>query len=131
MDGMITLEEALDYDRKRTREGYKEYVNPGLASMMALLDFDKRFVKAEGVVVWDDRGYEYLDFLGGYGALNLGHNPTVVMEALRRVFGVPNILQASLNPLAAALADNLARITPGDLKYSFFATAVPKRWKRP
>ena len=119
MDGMITLEEALGYDRKLTREGYREYVNPGLASMMALLDFDKRFVKAEGVVVWDDRGNEYLDFLGGYGALNLGHNPTVVMEALRKVFGVPNILQASLNPLAAALADNLARITPGNLRYSF------------
>lgn len=123
MDGMITLEEALGYDRKLTREGYREYVNPGLASMMALLDFDKRFVKAEGVVVWDDRGNEYLDFLGGYGALNLGHNPTVVMEALRKVFGVPNILQASLNPLAAALADNLARITPGDLRYSFFCNS--------
>ena len=123
MDEMITLEEALGYDRKRTREGYREYVNSGLAGLMALLDFDKRFVRAEGVKVWDYQGEEYLDFLGGYGALNLGHNPPAVVEALRKVFGVPNILQASLNPLAAALAENLARITPGELKFSFFCNS--------
>ena len=123
MDRLIKLDEALGYDRKRTREGYREYVNPGLVSMMTLLDFDKRFTRAEGVKVWDSRGNAYLDFLGGYGALNFGHNPPVVIEALRRIEGVPNILQASLNPLAAALAENLAMITPGDLKISFFCNS--------
>jgi putrescine aminotransferase len=123
MERLISLEEALVYDRKRTRERYREYVNPGLVSMMALLDFDKRFTRAEGVKVWDSEGKEYLDFLGGYGALNFGHNPPVVVEALRRIGGVPNILQASLNPLAAALAENLATVTPGDLSISFFCNS--------
>jgi putrescine aminotransferase len=123
MKSLIPLDEALNYSRKQVREGYKQYVNPGLANMLALLDFDKRFIRAEGVQVWDQQGEEYLDFLGGYGALNLGHNPEVVIEAVQRVADLPNILQASLNPLAAALAENLARITPGDLKYSFFCNS--------
>ncbi len=123
MDVLISLDEALQYNRKQTREGYKEYVNPGLASLMAMLDFDKRFVQAKGVEVIDEHGEVYLDFLGGYGALNLGHNPTVIHEALKKIAHTPNILQASLNPLAAALAENLARITPGDLKYSFFCNS--------
>jgi putrescine aminotransferase len=42
--------------------------------MLGLLDFDKQFVKAEGVCVWDSKGNKYLDFLGAYGALNTGHN---------------------------------------------------------
>jgi len=123
MERLISLEEVYEYDRKRVRDGYREYINPGMASMLALLDFDKRFVKAEGVKVWDQQGEVYLDFLGGYGALNLGHNPAVVMEAVQKVKDAPNILQASLNPFAAALAENLARITPGDLKYSFFCNS--------
>jgi putrescine aminotransferase len=35
----------------------------------------------------------------------------------------PNLLQASLNPLAAALAHNLAQVTPGDLDRVFFANS--------
>jgi putrescine aminotransferase len=123
MERLISLEEVYEYDRKRVRDGYREYINPGMASMLALLDFDKRFVKAEGVEVWDQQGEVYLDFLGGYGALNLGHNPAVVMEAVQKAKDAPNILQASLNPFAAALAENLACITPGDLKYSFFCNS--------
>ena len=123
MERLISLEKVYEYDRRKVREGYREYINPGMASMLALLDFDKRFVKAEGVKVWDQQGEEYLDFLGGYGALNLGHNPVVVNEAVQKVKDALNILQASLNPYAAALAENLARITPGDLKYSFFCNS--------
>lgn len=102
---------------------YRSYINPGLAGMLALLDFDKPFVRAQGVAVWDADGNRYLDFLGGYGALNLGHNPAPVLEAVKDAMERPNLLQASLNPLAAALAHNLARITPGDLERVFFGNS--------
>ncbi|WP_088552892.1 aspartate aminotransferase family protein [Calderihabitans maritimus] len=120
---LISLDEALNLDRKTVRAYYKDYVNPGLATLMSLLDFDKSFVKAEGVRVWDREGNEYLDFLGGYGALNLGHNHPAVVEALEKVKDRPNLLQASLGNLTAALAHNLARITPGKLQRSFFGNS--------
>lgn len=120
---MMTVEQALELDRGQIREYYREYVNPALVSVMSLLDFDKRFVRAKDFCVWDAEGRRYLDFLGGYGSLNLGHNPDVVLDAVREVRERPNILQASLNPLAAALAHNLAQVTPGDLRRVFFCNS--------
>ena len=119
----MTLDEALAMDKREVRETYRRHVNPGLVDVMGLLDFDKQFVRAEGVTVWDREGKAYLDFLGGYGALNLGHNPPEVQEAIKSVMSRPNLLQASLNPLAAALAHNLAQVTPGDLDRFFFANS--------
>ncbi|MBC7324175.1 MAG: aspartate aminotransferase family protein, partial [Moorella sp. (in: Bacteria)] len=120
---LIDLARAMELSRQETRELYRTYVNPGLAAMLALLDFDKAFVRAEGIAVWDRDGRRYLDFLGAYGALNLGHNPPEVLAAVRDATGRPNLLQASLNPLAAALAHNLARVTPGDLERVFFCNS--------
>ena len=61
--------------------------------------------------------------MGGYGALNLGHNPPEVLEALEKVKNLPNILQASLGVTAAVLAHNLAQIAPGNLKRAFFCNS--------
>ena len=37
------------------------------------------FVRGEGVRLWDDQGNEYLDFLAGISALNVGHcHPRVI-----------------------------------------------------
>ncbi|MBE3572366.1 MAG: aspartate aminotransferase family protein [Moorella humiferrea] len=113
----------MEFSRQEVRDLYRRHVNPGLAGMLSLLDFDKAFIRAEGVAVWDREGNRYLDFLGGYGALNLGHNPPEVLDAVKKVMERPNILQASLNPLAAALAHNLARVTPGDLERVFFCNS--------
>ncbi len=123
IEGFVDIDEAVSWGRNEVRENYKKYVNPGLVQLMSLLDFDKRFVRAEGIKVWDDEGKEYLDFLGGYGALNLGHNVPEIKEALNKAFGRPNLLQASLNPLAAALARNLTLIAPPGLKRSFFCNS--------
>ncbi|MDS1030891.1 aspartate aminotransferase family protein [Bacillota bacterium LX-D] len=123
LSNLYTIEKALELSRQEIRDMYKEYVNPGLATMLSLLNFDKKFVKAEGTKVWDNEGNVYLDFLGGYGALNFGHNRTEIIEAVEIVEKLPNILQASLSTLAAVLAYNLAQLTPGELKRSFFGNS--------
>ncbi len=120
---LYKLEDVDKLSRSDIRKLYSEYVNPGLASMMGLLNFDKYFVKAEGCHVWDSDGKKYVDFLGAYGALNLGHNPPEILEALEKVKERPNLLQASLSTYAAVLGHNLARITPGGLKHSFFCNS--------
>lgn len=120
---LLDIEDVLKFSRQDIREGYRRFINPGLANVMALINFDKQFVKAQDVRLWDIDGLEYLDFLGGYGSLNLGHNPPVVLEAVKKVMERPNILQASLNALAAGLAQNLAAVTPGDLQMTFFCNS--------
>ncbi len=120
---LITLEDGLSLKRQDIQDLYKRFMNPSLATMLGLLKFDKRYVRAEGVRVWDDDGVEYLDFLGGYGALNFGHNDPRLNAALERVNTAPNLLQASLGTLSAVLAHNLAAIMPGGLQRSFFSNS--------
>ncbi|RLI75520.1 hypothetical protein DRP05_14655 [Archaeoglobales archaeon] len=88
-----------------------------------MLGYDKRFTKAQETKVFDDEGIEYLDFLAGYGALNLGHNHPELLQALEKVSDMLNILQASMGVVAASLAENLAKITPGDLNKTFFCNS--------
>ncbi len=121
--GLKGVRGALSLDQAQTRELYSGYVNPGLSKMLAVLGFDRDFVRAEGVFVYDGEGAEYLDFLGGYGSLPLGHNPPEVLEAIEMVRERPGFLQASTSPLQAALAHDLALVTPGALQRSFFSNS--------
>lgn len=120
---MLSVEQALELNKKDLVDYYKNHVNPALAKMLALLNFDKQYVKAAGCKVWDSEGVEYLDFLGGYGALNLGHNPPAVLEAIRKVETLPNLLQASMGTMLSVAAYNLSLLSPGDLSHSFFCNS--------
>ena len=40
------------------------------------------FVRGEGMRLHDDEGREYLDFIAGIGAVNLGHSHPAVTGAL-------------------------------------------------
>ncbi len=120
---LLGLEGAVRLSRNEAREIYSEHMNPGLASMLHLLDFDRRYIRALGASVWDADGNEYLDCLGAYGALNLGHNHPALLTAIRRVEEMPNLLQATINPIAAAAAHDLAAITPQGLTRVFFGNS--------
>jgi 4-aminobutyrate aminotransferase / (S)-3-amino-2-methylpropionate transaminase / 5-aminovalerate transaminase len=41
-------------------------------------------VRAEGARLWDVEGKEYIDFCGGIGCVNVGHNHPRVVDAVRR-----------------------------------------------
>ncbi len=122
-DDLYTLDEALSFKKNKVGENYSEYINSSFVQMLSLLQFNKHFVRASGVSVWDEDGNEYYDFLGAYGALSLGHNPPEVWDAVNKVKDMPNLLQAAVNNLPGALAHNLAVITPGKLKKSFFCNS--------
>ncbi|HHX77447.1 MAG TPA: aspartate aminotransferase family protein [Firmicutes bacterium] len=119
----LSIDDVLNQERKDIVNNYKQHVNPGLATLMTLMDFDKIYVKARGTRVWDKEGNCYLDFLGGYGSLNLGHNHPAVIEAVESVREMPNLLQAAISPLAGALARNLALFTEAGLNNTFFCNS--------
>ena len=122
-EDIISIDQALELNRETVKKLYNTNVNPALGNLLALLNFDKKYVRAQGTKVWDEKGDSHLDFLGGYGSLNIGHNHPAVVEAIDKVKSRPNILQASINPLASALAHNLAQITPGELSNVFFGNS--------
>ncbi|MCL5289554.1 MAG: aspartate aminotransferase family protein [Bacillota bacterium] len=120
---LIHLEQALELQQNQVKDLHSQYLNASLVTLLSLINFDTQFVAASGVSVYDAQDNEYLDFLGAYGALNVGHNHPEILAALQRVQALPNLLQASMNGIAAALAHNLAHLAPGNLQRSFFCNS--------
>jgi len=78
----------------------------------------------DGAVFKDVFGNEYLDFLGGYGALDLGWSHPEVVEAVRAQAGKSGIpTQELMDPLRGVLANLLSQITPGDIDHAFFVSS--------
>lgn len=100
-----------------------KHMNAVAARVINFTGMDRQFTKASGIHLTDSKGRNYLDFISGYGACNLGHEPPEVLVALRAVEGKANILQASLNPYAAKLAELLAELSPGKLNRAFFCNS--------
>jgi putrescine aminotransferase len=104
-------------------ENYRDYVNPPLARVMRLSGAPLE-VRAHGTTIVDHTGKAYLDFAGGYGVFTLGHSHPRVVEAVRRQLDLMSLSGKTMfNAPLGRLAKRLAELTPGDLRYSFFANS--------
>ncbi|MRR13076.1 aminotransferase class III-fold pyridoxal phosphate-dependent enzyme, partial [bacterium] len=78
------------------------------------------FVRGDGMRLFDDDGREYLDFVAGIGAVNLGHAHPAVAEAvcgqMRTLVHVSNLYQVEHR---AALAERLSALAGGEWKAFF------------
>jgi 4-aminobutyrate aminotransferase len=61
---------------ERVQEGRERYVARGISTPPLVVE------RAEGARIWDVDGREYIDFAGGLGCANLGHNLPAVVDAL-------------------------------------------------
>jgi adenosylmethionine-8-amino-7-oxononanoate aminotransferase len=91
-----------------------------------LADEDLVIDHAEGVWVWTEKGKKLMDAFAGLAVVNVGHGRREIAEAIAeqtvRLAYYPTTRQFSNRP-AAELASKLATLTPGDLRYSFFAVS--------
>lgn len=122
-NGLSENGELMQSLAKRSRDLFRRHINPVLGSLNEKAI--KKFVRGEGCYVWDDEGNRYLDFVAGFGSLNLGHNHPVVHHAIETVLreNAPGFVQAGINPLAASLAEQLASLAPGKLDAVFFCNS--------
>jgi putrescine aminotransferase len=80
--------------------------------------------EAEGAVIRDIHGREYLDCSGGPAVFTLGHrHPKVVAAVKEQLDRMPMSVRAMPRIPEADLAELLAQITPGDLQYTFFTNS--------
>jgi putrescine aminotransferase len=144
-----TISEALDYSNRwidiihkkevsaeegktiieESKQNFAEHFNKGW------LDYRKSVTEAgdwaaaewsgSGAVFHDILGRTYIDCLGGYGMMDLGWGHPDVIAAVRDqlTYRSPMPSQELIDPLRGVLARLLALITPGDIKYSFFAAS--------
>lgn len=123
------LDEALGKEIiAESKQNFAEHFNKGW------LEYRKSVTEAgdwaavewtgSGAVFKDVLGREYLDCLGGYGMMNHGWSHPDVVAAVRAQLGrTPMPSQELIDPLRGVLARMMAEITPGDLKYSWFAAS--------
>lgn len=64
-----------------------------------------------GAYVWDRAGQRYTDFIMGWGAIILGHNPPRVMEALKKRLSL-GVLLGLTHEAEGNLAEQIARSVP-------------------
>lgn len=119
---MITLEQALARTREESSRVFARHVNPVEAKLLRLAGADKLYARAEGLYLYDGAGRRYMDFAGGFGALNLGHNPPEVLAAVRQAQSLPGVLLAGFSPLMGALAETLSGLLPGELSVVSFGS---------
>jgi len=108
--------EEMDKNLKIYNEGSKYLMNT--YSRLPVV-----FVKGEMQYLWDANGQKYLDFIAGYGCLNVGHSNKFVMGKLKKQ--IDNIIQSSNvyhNKTQVELAKKLCNITDFGEKV-FFANS--------
>lgn len=118
-NGAMTPDDLL----AQTVERYTKHINPYLARLMNFAGFGVE-VEAQGCMIRDHEGREYLDFLGGYGVFALGHRHPKVVEAVKKQLDkMPLGGKTFFNSVQAELAERLAEIAPGELEFSFFSNS--------
>ena len=111
-------------ERLETLEKYKKYSNPSLARLFKITGSDRIEWRSRGSIIRDTKGKKLIDCLGGYGVFNLGHSHPKVIKAVReQLRRMPLSSKALLNKPLADLSELLAKVTPGDLQYSFIANS--------
>ncbi|GAB6191239.1 putrescine aminotransferase [Desulfocastanea catecholica] len=134
MVGLIKTPEAevTDSDRKwvaeSTYQNFADHINKGFLeyrkSVTETKDFALTDWQGEGSILRDVMGREYIDMLGGFGLYSPGiRHPKIVAAAKAQLDRSPQYSQEMLDPLRAHLAKVIAKLTPGDIQYGFFANS--------
>ena len=109
---------------EETIEKYEKYLNPAVARLFRFMGLASVETKAEGWIITDSDGREFIDCLGGYGMFCLGHRHPKIVEAVKAALDtIPMCGEILFNRPMADLAERLAEITPGNLQYSFFVNS--------
>lgn len=120
--------EIKDIVEKRLGENYTLhdlYVNQALVKVLRTIGFDKVYKRAEGAYLWDQEGNDYLDFLGGYSAVNIGRNHPAIKKVICDVLDLdlPNMVQMDCSLLSGLLAEALVKISPPHLNAAFLCNS--------
>ena len=100
-------------------------LNPAISRLLRAYGMDRVWVEGRGVRLRDEHGRSFLDFYSQFGAVSMGHNHPAIVEAVTSALSaaVPAMVQPYRAPCAVALANELRRLSPGNLPHCVFGTS--------
>ncbi len=108
---MLTSKEILEKDKEYVMRAWKSVAEP------------VTIVEGKGAVVKDADGKGYLDFASGYFVNVCGHSHENIINAVcNQIQRVSQVSMKQTTEPLVLLAEKLAKITPINLKKSFFTT---------
>ncbi len=118
------MSREVDERVRRVLQQYSDHLNPSWVRGYKFLGVETLEVEAQGAIILDAYGREYLDFACGPAVFIVGHRHPKVVEAARRELDrMPLSVRIMPNEPMGQLAALLAEITPGDLQYVFFCNS--------
>lgn len=125
-DNLYTWQECADFDIEKIYELYREDVNNSQVATIGSFGFGRAVaVRAEGMYIYTSDGRKILDFTGGSGVLNHGHNHPRILAA-RIEYQKQKRMEVHknfLSPYIAGLSHNIAELLPEDLNISYFCNS--------
>lgn len=111
--------------REKTYDLFAEHVSSGKVSFFKSVGIDFALGKREGPYIYDIEGDKQLiDCHCNGGVFNLGHRNPEIINTLRQSLEKLDIGNHHLiSEQRATLAEALARLAPGDLKYTVFGVS--------
>ncbi len=74
------------------------------------------FKRGSGARLWDEEGREYIDYVGSWGPMILGHSHPAVIEAVKKQleaglgFGAPTVLETQMADLVCKLVPSIEKV---------------------
>ena len=102
---------------ERAGEGmalYARHSNPRFVEILEIIGFNRDWARGEGAYLYDRDGTKFLDWLGGFGMVNVGRNNPTVRAAIAELLELetPSLPQLGLSDLPGLLAEGLVAIAP-------------------
>jgi len=123
---LFSWEECKEFDIKRVQKLYKSYVNKGQVNLIGSFGFGRTISKKSlGMYIYTSDNKKILDFTGGIGVLNHGHNHPRILDVRRRYQDEcnPEVHKNYLSQYIAGLSHNIAMLLPDDLNISYFCNS--------
>lgn len=121
----IDIKGLLEAHQGKQHELYARYINPQFVRVLRTIGFDRNYVRAEGPILYDAEGNDYLDLLAGYGVFAFGRSHPKIMKALHDALELsyPNMIQMDAPLAAGLLAEKLISHMPKGVDTVFFTNS--------
>lgn len=105
-------------------DSYARHVSAPYVDFLRRQGLDLDIARAEQTALYDRAGRRYVDCIGGYGNLNVGHNHPAVVAAVVEELRSPRPYNwPFVSEVQTRLAEKLAQVAPGDLACSLIVNS--------